>query len=239
MWDSLATEGRPAESPALTLGQKLQEEQIEWPPNQNKYFIPVNILKKLVTEESVKTELRTIYPSLSDKKILSYTTSICQDAKKLFAILLCGVKTNYIANFLDEGITDQDLPFVRSYLPECNNFQTQHRPFNLCKKDHDKCLKHTHKHCAIRAMISWSQRDIRQMCGDQWLVQSPVFKRTPGKIPHFELDPTVILPFVDDREGQQTSQGGYSDVWGVRIHPAHQDVYRSTLPNVCGLHISP
>ena len=219
---------------ALTLVQQLQEAQIEWPPRGNSYFLPINALNELVTYNSVAAELRRIDPKASDTQVSRHTSSICSSAMKLFTVLLCGTKSSYITKFLDDGITDRDLPFVRSYTTNGSNSDVQNLPFVLCKSDHDRCLKYNHSKCGIKAMAFWSQRDIRELCRDQWFVQAPVFeqKSTIGQVPHHDLDDNTVLPFIEDYETQKTSQGGYSHVWGVRIHSAHQNVYRSTNPNV-------
>ena len=71
------------------------------------------------------------------------------------------------------------------------------------------------------------------MSRDQWLVLAPVFKKVQHRISHQELDDNVVLPFIEDRKNQHDSwSDGYSHLWGVRIHPAHQNVYKSSDPNV-------
>jgi hypothetical protein len=56
------------------------------------------------------------------------------------------------------------------------------------------------------------------------MVLAPVFKKEerPDVIPHIELNDACLLPFIEDREKHDKMAGGYSEVWGVRIHPAHQ-----------------
>lgn len=63
------------------------------------------------------------------------------------------------------------------------------------------------------------------ICREQWSVLAPEFKRIEGKIPHHNLDNNTIFPYIEDNQGVQGRSGGYSHVWGIRIHPAHQDVY--------------
>jgi hypothetical protein len=234
LWRYLHEEERPPTTMSPDLADRLQDAQIEWPPGQNSYFIPVDRLYDLVSEREVKRELRKIHPSLDELRILSYTSSICRTSRKLFALLICCKKGSYICEFLDEGITDQDLPFLRAYRKADSGHYTQAQEFDLCTKDHIHCQREIHRDCGIKPMISWTQREVRILCRDQWLVLAPLFRKTSGKIPHVDLDENTILPFIEDQELRQDSRkgGGYSHVWGVRIHSAHQNVYKSTDPEV-------
>jgi hypothetical protein len=227
---SLASADRPAEGVPATLEQKLLDAEIEWPPGSVRYFIPVDTIDSLITPEEMAKELRNIYPDMKEPAISSYATTICKTAKKLVAVLLCIGKGKFICAFLNEGLSDADLPFVRS---------RPFSPFDLCIASHagpSGCLKQDHKGCAIKAMSSWNARDIQEMCREQWLVQAPVFENIPGQnIPHKDLDDNIILPYIEDHEGLQdftSARGGYSHVWGVRMHSAHQKVYQSADPNV-------
>jgi hypothetical protein len=53
------------------------------------------------------------------------------------------------------------------------------------------------------------------------LVLVPV-ENVGGKITHHDLHENALLPFIEDHDREQTNAGGYSQVWRVRIHAAHQ-----------------
>jgi hypothetical protein len=64
---------------------------------------------------------------------------------------------------------------------------------------------------------------------------APIFENGPSFIPsHYELDNRVILPYVEDKERDVgcVRHGGFSEIWGVRIHPAHQQMLSSQNPLV-------
>lgn len=229
------SEEYPPEIESMTLAERLQGAQYEWPPGQNSYFIPVDVLDELMTYQNVKEELRQMDPKMEEQCLARYANYICTSAKKIFAILLCGQNRCFIFSFVDEGISDKDLPFVRCSLEnDCPASRPNHQ-FILCKRDHSECKREDHRDCGIKALSSRSRDITRDFCRDQWLVQAPVFeKSSTGEIPHHDLDNNVILPFIEDREAQesQTKSGGYSHVWGVRIHSAHQNLYHSADPNV-------
>jgi hypothetical protein len=194
-----------------TLGEQLLATQIEWPPNQDRFFIPISELNQLMSELNVTQELLNIYSYVDD----SLVRFICLEARKVFAILLCVSKPQSIRDFCNERLGDEDLPFTR--------FEMDGR-VQLGRKDHIACIREYHGSCAIHAMDSWSQKAIIDFCRDQWVFEAPVFKSIGGgKIPHHHLADNCILPFIEDHEGQQnrTKSGECSDVWTVRTHPAH------------------
>jgi hypothetical protein len=213
---------------ARTLRDRLDERQIEWPPGQNKYFIPVDALDSLITYENVKNELRRLDLSKGEQDLSSYTDFICSKAKKIFTVLLYVDKVESLFKLIHDDICDDDLPFTRCYKYSTTGFLASNSRFTLCKRSRKCHQRANHQDCGIREITSWPQRDISAFCRDQWLVQAPVFQKLEdASIPHYDLNDNVILPFIEDYELQkdQTVSSGYSHVWGVRIHPAHQNLY--------------
>jgi len=217
-------------SSSRPLLKKILDTKIEWPESSNSYFIPVDSLEKIVTEANVDLELRRIFRG-TDRKIdtFRYASIVCSNdkkAKKVFVILLA---TNdlerFLGEFLDEGITDEDLPFVRH--PKTPPSQpSKRRSFILCRANHENCDALDHSTCGINSMAGWATSDIQELCRQQWLVQACVFLKEAGKIPQLDIGPGVLLPFTEDRENEVVKSGGFSEVWAVKIHPAHQDVYK-------------
>jgi hypothetical protein len=66
-----------------------------------------------MTEVSVRCELQRIFLRLREQNVARYTDIILSTARKLFALLLCTSETRNqaILQFVDEEITDSDLPF--------------------------------------------------------------------------------------------------------------------------------
>jgi hypothetical protein len=219
-----------------SLRQRLQEVQVESPEGGNRYFIPINELQKLVRRDYVEAELRSMYP-LNEEEVSAYSEYICDKAKNLFTVLLCGSSTiirESILDFVDDAISDDDLPFGRGYSPTTEPFNTYRRPFGLCRRNHLRCHLSDHRACGIKALSTWPQPEISHLCRDQWLVLAPVFRRILGDIPYLELDDNIVLPFIEDQEGSPNliQRGGYSEVWGVRIHSAHQDLLQKSRSQV-------
>ncbi len=212
------------------LADKLRDDLIEWPLEGNHYFLPIDLLENLVTEKTVKEELLHLKIAIEEQKLDSYVRSICTKAKKLFTLLLLQQQEMSIFAFMDEGITDSDLPLTRCYLQKSGVLPPT---FTLCTNKHSSTGIIDHSKCGIKAISSWKWNVVRDVCAHQWQVQAPVFEKSSARgapIPHFDLDDNTVLPFIEDHEGKvvQTKVGGYSHVWGVRIHPAHQKMYQST-----------
>jgi serine/threonine protein kinase len=213
---------------AKALQDRLYSSRIEWPLGQNKYFIPVDDLDSLITYENVKNELRRLGQSKREQDLSSYANIICSNAKKIFAVLLYVDRIEPIFRLIDDGICDEELPFTRCYKSSTADVMASAGPFTLCRRSRKCHRRANHRDCGIREITNWSQRAIGDFCRDQWLAQAPVFQKLEdGSIPHYDLNDNVILPFIEDHELQsnQKVSSGYSHVWAVKIHPAHQNLY--------------
>ncbi|KUJ21644.1 kinase-like protein [Mollisia scopiformis] len=212
-------------------------DRYEWPRGQHGFYIPIDYLEKYVTVEAVSAQLLTDCPLLEPQKVADYAETIRAKAQKLYTILLCMDKGHCIADFLDGGISDINLPFLRSDHGTAASIQTPGTKHELCASNHfTTCEKHEHTGCGIKALESWQSHAIRALSRDQWQVLVPIFEPLQdGKIPHYEFDMNTIFPYVEDHQAVNDSyvkSGGYSRVWGVRMHWAHQKIYKSTDPNV-------
>jgi len=101
------------DSPISTLAEALRHARVESPAEQGSFWIPNNELERMMTGEAIKAELqrRPVYENPRDCE--KTASSIVHQAKKLFAILVLLDRPAFIQTFLDEGITDEDLPLSR------------------------------------------------------------------------------------------------------------------------------
>jgi hypothetical protein len=213
----------------------LREAQIEWPPEGNFWFIPIDVIRKLEEKGPVREELQRIFPGMDRGPLDHYVHVICTKATKIFAILLASSSEieEAICELLDEGITDANLPFVRVPLYGVER-ERRSSSYTLAKYEHKNCQTEGHADCGIMALSNWQGNDVRNLCRDQWLALAPIFKRDSKKVPHYHFEDATVLPFTEDDENSKENMmyGGYSEVWGVRIHPAHQDIIGSSDPSV-------
>jgi len=213
------------EDSVQSLEDQLWDVRIEWPENESRYFIPADELCRLVTVDSILCELKRSRIKKSDEELLDISKTIWKIAPRLFAILVCMGKGKCICSFINEGLEDNDLPFVRSEI------KTEGHGAGSFKLRSKRALE-----VPIRCMEKWGRADITNFGRDQWWMLAPIFKESQKpkkKVRHYELEDNCVLPFIEDQERTgQAAAGGYSSVWGVLIHPAHQHLYKSTNPEV-------
>jgi len=213
--------------------EELENAKIEWPKGSSKYFIPRDSLETIVNMRSVEAELTKLFPSLTSRELHQYVDIIFDPLRMARGVFVTVLRTRKesILDILEEGVTDLDLPLERQQLPTYPG--NYNRRFVLfCSRDHydyRNCTDRDHATCkitSVRSMSNWTRNQIENFDAIQWRVKAPVFEKLPqGEIQHFDLHSNVVMPYVEDGE-EQLEQSGYSYVWPVRIHPAHQSVYK-------------
>lgn len=191
--------------PSNTLKDRLINVAVTWPPSSSNYFIPQDVLKKLMTRQAVLDELEHAFDGDCSAKgeerneIVEFTM---ERAMRLFAILLLIGKTKWILNFMTESVSDADLPFQSSDIKTNGNLLATYNPARI-----------------HRFLGKWSSWDIQEFSRFQWTLLAPVFEL--GRSPrHYDFQSDRILPFLEDDESSRKS-GGYGLVWRVKIHPGH------------------
>jgi len=174
----------------------LLDTQIPWGTH---WFIPADAIDKILTEQAIHEELDRITDlSTSDISIASH--KIWEHARKTFGILVSIGKGRLISSFLNEGITDADLPI------NIPNGASQQKEWIA----------------SIKTFGGWPSRELDDFRRVQWYFLAPIF--TSARTQHYELDDNCVMPFIKDTEHEARS-GGFSDVWEVVIHPAHQKLF--------------
>lgn len=195
------------------LQKELRDALVPCPNLGHDYFLPMDILKKLVNTSSVEEELKASLCDLSPTEISERAKSTCESARCLFAVLIAIGQVKSLCKLLDEGIVDGDLPLEKIKYP--NGFYLQRRE-DRRHKEHD---------LSIKTMDDWDDVYIDAFSRQQWWMLAPVF-HTRGM--HLELQGSHILPFITDKSGEAKS-GGYSTVWQVEVHPAHLPIWDSKV----------
>lgn len=217
LWKSLHND---TEEKAMTLKGQLEISLVSGPSSEQ-FFLPADAQDRLIIAPLVAAEFERLFPNLPLSERSKYVSRTCSSARKLFAILLGIEKGDSILDLLADGIIDDDLPLVKYPKRAANAGQTA--PYFTLRS-------RRRIDYPIQTIDHWNWRtSIRQFYSEQWWLKAPVFD-TPGK--HYELEDDCVLPFTENNEGINVNSGGYSDVWGVRIHPAHQKLFRSSNPRV-------
>lgn len=201
---------------------------------EKKGFFPENDLMTLMSEEYVSQELETCFEDWTTHKIEELAREICHQPsslhgsrtgfKRIFAILVLCEKPNDIVRFIEENISDADLPLNKSAPPEdLPNF------YHLVRKGQSSNLKSFRK---------WSYTAIWRFEEWQWTTIAPFFQLGSRKeVKHLQLQDQASLPFTQDsRFGidklayqKLEFEGGYSNVFKIDIHPDHHNLSK---PNV-------
>lgn len=226
---------RDSDSSGSALGSKLSKRlapSLRWRVDFEG-FLPQNELPDLINEQSVRKELtrvekisRKTHPFFrkprSPENILEMARKICPETthgrlesfghydtscRRLFAILLMIEKPSKIWQFVDEGITDADLPFLKV---QAGNKIT--------------LVRNRAEGIWINCVSGWRNTTIVRFGEKQWTILAPVFKRTleDKRIQHHYFEDEVKLPFTWKRL-KTASPGGSCDMYKARIHPSHHN----------------
>jgi len=160
----------------------------------------------LITVPNIEKEIRDRDHNIGLAEVRHVAEEAFRIAPKVFAILACLKKGPEVRFLLSEGVSDKDLPFKRR--------RNENRDFELQRKSGE----------VIKAFESWSDNDIEEFDRIQWWMISPIFEDKG----HYELEDATILPFIPfttNSDTEQKKEGGYSEVYAARIHPAHHNFW--------------
>jgi hypothetical protein len=181
-------------------------------------FLPISQLTTIVHEAAVVEELRECLPRhITEEAIRLYAAQICSNHapsfRRLFAILVLIGQAHNIPDFIDEGVTDDDLPLVKVPVEKSRglDLRSARRP-----KVELKCIR------------QWRRFHLQSFEQRQWCLLAPVFNKDKTAA-HCSLHDQDILPFVEDSrndnsaKGAEKHSGGFGSVFKVKIHPDHHN----------------
>lgn len=193
-------------------------------------YLPNGQLCRIINTESVVQELsQYLSDTHTAEQIERYANLVCgeqevirKDTKKLksfrkvFALLVLAEMSSSISLFLDDDVSDLDLPLVPKKNHGFIELRRRDRSGQPCKTPL-RCFKHS----------KWSQTKLRHFEKDQWIMLAPFFAQGNfGDVKHYELRDQHVLPFVAS-EGADAEQvdcrGGFGKVTMVRIHKEHHN----------------
>ncbi|KAK1979870.1 kinase domain-containing protein [Colletotrichum cereale] len=162
-------------------------------------YVPIDVLKKLVTTDGVYKELcrkpkHRVWAKGSRRHLAGNVIKL--HAQKLFLILVFLDQSLDTDKILASGLTDHDLPLVK----DGHGFRSEPdsgKRFSLPSK--------------------WSSQTVDQFLENQWRVLAPVFGAS-GE--HRNFHPRHPMPFQKIDESHKA--GSSSVVYYAQIRPAHQ-----------------
>ena len=204
--------------------EQLRYGRRECPGRAHFFFVPKSTLEGLITVPVVARDIQITNKAIEEKEALRAAEDACQRAKKLYAALAYVKKGSDICSLLKEGVTDQDLPLTRKEDNHQGSFALSRNSISLAR---DPGLKES-----ISTFEGWSDKEREKFDRVQWWMTAPFFVPALEDEGHHELDDKTILPFVPfegSEEMKKPIQGGYSEVYRVRLHPAHHSFWVTGL----------
>lgn len=211
-------------APDETLGDLFRIHMVASKGGRKSEFLPRNELETLLTRERIIQELvrakctpiqyqpeATEEDSIPTKLLVNLDQ--LDNRKQVFAILILMGKLRAIVDFIKEGIDDKHLPFE-------------------LKRGDDRAttnLKGTDSDHEFRP-DDWGNGDVEAFESQQWKICVPVFHmidELETKPPHWEFAEEMVMPFL---KSEPVGKGGYGAVRKVKIHAAHHNSSKVSLP---------
>mgnify|MGYP001940364931 CR=1 FL=1 len=202
-------------------------------------FIPKRELRRIITIEAVTRELKeTLAPPplrMSLNEIQAYAKTVCTEPeeekggktkiksfRKIFALLMIVEVPASIIAFIQENVSDQDLPLT---LVKKGMTRLLYRRGDRKKQTPLQCFKDERQ---------WSPMKCENFCEKQWCLLAPFFSPpdADGVVKNYILQDRHILPFLtlEDAPGHGVDKtGGSGRVKIVGIHPDHHNFNDSRL----------
>lgn len=211
--------------------------------SEKKGYFPEKTFNSLVDEDSVKKELQVCFHGmLGPGMIHLYTQIICgrEDKspyaaryllsfKKIFTILRLSEKLQSILLFIDEGVSDRDLPLRKVVPPSAHP-----NLFELARKGDTNAT-----HRVLECFKNWDPLALIRFEEWQWATMPPFFYKTKRtRVGHFVLPDQIPLPFTSDSrydgsgEEKPEVNSGFSRVFKVDIHAEQHGFHGSEVCQV-------
>ncbi|KAI0548859.1 kinase-like domain-containing protein [Xylaria curta] len=177
---------------------ELHDNQIDCPLG-NKWYIPIDVLRKTITPERVLELMDTQETEQDMYNIGGRAKGIVRYSMRAFATLVLVGRSNPIQDIISNGFIDEHLPLAREASGD--------RRCLFSIKDNRKIFKLSE---------DWKRPEVTAFLEKQWLFQAPILD-TRGN--HLLLDPECAMPLRKPIEEIGSTES--SRVFTCEIHPAH------------------
>jgi len=195
--------------------------------DQDDSFIPLDKLNHLLTSTAIRQELKKAKikgsknRNMIANRILNGSLSELEaSSRKIFAVLCMMDSPELILDFLDEGVFDNQLPFV---FPE-NKGDLPDFPQPYGKRSRVPIR-------LFRREGGWEQGTRHQFDLYQWRVMAPYFQlrcQDDRVVEHLMVDDCAVLPFT---EMKFVAEQGLSATYQIKIHVAHYNAHGFSVWN--------
>ena len=204
-----------------------------------KGFLPRGRLERLINKDVViEWMTKALAKTYSPVAIQTYASKICarldkstteadegsgtnvKSYRKIFVILTLIEMEDKICKFVDDGVSDDDLPLQSVGQPG--------KPGLICLR------RKGDPNTPLTCFDGWRPMRIINFEDWQWVVLAPFFARgTRKNVGHYVLKDKAIMPFTWDSRRQANGEefmGGFGQVFHVCIHSDHHNF---GSPEVC------
>jgi hypothetical protein len=232
-WSHGISDTSPVSSRKESLEQQIRGALCQHAHKESKGFLPLDKLNELVVEDSVAEALRECMPELSVDSARRLAQAICPGSVRdplqpsfcrMFAILVLIEQPQEILIFVNNNITDHDLPLVKTRNENTGRSELRRKP---------------QPQKSLECINKWSSFLVDLFEEYQWTLLSPFFSRSnKGAVRFYPLDDQTILPFIEDSSRganleDDDFQGGHGSVSRVKIHPSHFDFHDIAVCTDC------
>lgn len=218
--DTTSAAGETISLHAGRLADLIREKSVTAPRPEPRTFYPINHLVKVVTMTRARQELTCSgVPNIDgilNKIFISETISDHRTRLfKIFVILTLIEKTEAIQTFIRDGIYDLDLPFEKKLSDGTRKTRNQYL--------RNPQIPRRAEFNDINVFKDWTPIDIENFMEKQHAICVPIFEfntEPSAPVSHYNLHPQTILPYIENEENAKRCEGR-SDVWKVKLHPAH------------------
>ncbi|KAI1654740.1 kinase-like protein [Daldinia decipiens] len=210
----------------------LRESRISHTNNKDTYFIPFDKLELARNPGLVEQALRE--GEASRDEISKWVAKICTNQPegsesfffRTFAILVLCENARCIGRFIDRNIDDSYLP-----LP---TVERNENGIAILRKNNGREISEETLKYLFQDRREWKQGNLDNFATYQWWAIAPFFYRPDNIIPHYVLEASDVLPFTEKKNHlevevesldaevkQAVLQGGFGDVFIVKVHPSH------------------
>ncbi|KAH6625483.1 kinase-like domain-containing protein [Boeremia exigua] len=213
------------DTPLAELRILLLSEAIDHADSQVGSFWSTQRLQYIMTVERITAHLNK--RRIDDAQSIAAT--IRANLMRVFAALTFGQMDFYITSFIEEGLTDEDLPLIKADFGKGPNGKVKNVNSEIARKKTP--------HLPLECFENWKPVERDHFLVYQYRFLPAILEFKPGEqlgsrvIQHMEIEDAVILPFTSC---ESIRDGGYGSVTEVGIHPdchRFQDILRSIVIN--------
>ncbi|KAF2465702.1 kinase-like protein, partial [Lindgomyces ingoldianus] len=172
--------------------------------NLGEAFLPPKVLEEILTEERIRMEIEAYRDQQPDswcgQGLNDCANLIRCRYLKIFAILILLDKGEDIGKFIEEGVSDEDLPLVETQVRHMSDLVRSKSPNN-----------------PLGCFDTWMIHEREQFSRYQYRVNLPFlsFDTETNSVRHVDFTPQTILPFS---ECGGSIEGIYSRISKIKIH---------------------